>query len=308
MARIGGPSGMVWRHPRPHMSQRRRCHMRRTVAPGRKGVRRRVQQGFKSPSWDRLVCSGSRPPCCPVPMAPAVLLALLAVGLGLGLALPGCDYPTHLWCSSREITTVCQAENYCANLSHPTAAPVQVSLYYESMCQGCRIFLTHQLFSTWLLLPDGVLNITLVPYGNAQEKNVSGKWQFQCQHGSEECLGNMLQACLMHEAQDFNTYFPIIFCMESGSSATKNLEACLQVYAPKLDAGRITACVQGELGAALMHRNAQLTDALDPPHQYVPWVVVNGKHTEELQAQAQSSLLRLVCQLYQVGMGWDGMG
>ena len=101
------------------------------------------------------------------------------------------------------------------------------------------------------------------------------------------------------------------------------------MYAPQLDAGRITACVQGELGTALMHRNAQLTDALDPPHQYVPWVVINGvggaqgseggrgdrpcdeqphvspqKHTDELQAEAQSSLLRLVCQLYQVGRGW----
>lgn len=26
-----------------------------------------------------------------------------------------------------------------------------------------------------------------------QEKKVGGKWQFQCQHGSEECLGNMIQ-------------------------------------------------------------------------------------------------------------------
>lgn len=33
------------------------------------------------------------------------------------------------------------------------------------------------------------------------------------------------QACLMHEAQNFTTYFPVIFCMESGSSATKNLKA-----------------------------------------------------------------------------------
>uniref|UniRef100_A0A8B9BBB9 Gamma-interferon-inducible lysosomal thiol reductase n=1 Tax=Anser brachyrhynchus TaxID=132585 RepID=A0A8B9BBB9_9AVES len=132
-----------------------------------------------------------------------------------------------------------------------------------------------------------------------QEKKVGGKWQFQCQHGSEECLGNMIQACLMHEAENFTTYFPVIFCMESGTSATKNLEACLQVYAPQLDAGRIAACVQGDLGTALMHRNAQLTEALDPPHEYVPWIVINGKHTDELEEQAQRSLLRLVCQLYQ---------
>lgn len=51
---------------------------------------------------------------------------------------------------------------------------------------------------------------------------------------------------------------------------------CLQVYAPQLDGGRIAACVQGDVGAALMHRNAQLTEALDPPHQYVPWIVING--------------------------------
>ncbi|NXA12988.1 GILT reductase, partial [Sapayoa aenigma] len=270
------------------------------------------------------------------PMVPLPALALVAlVAPGLGVA-PGCDYPAHLWCSSPELAAACQVESRCPNLPHPAAAPVELSLYYESLCPACREFLVLELFPTWMLLPSEMLNITLVPYGNAQERNVSGKWSFQCQHGPEECLGNMIEACLMHEAKNFSTYFPVIFCMESGSSVTKNLEAvctplhaspwgcpcaprahhmdisvpltslcvpspwqCLQVYAPELDRDRIASCVQGDTGVALMHHNAQLTNTLDPPHQYVPWIVINGKHTDELQAQAEASLLGLVCHLYQ---------
>ncbi|XP_068020978.1 gamma-interferon-inducible lysosomal thiol reductase isoform X2 [Melanerpes formicivorus] len=180
------------------------------------------------------------------PLAVLALVALLAPGLGV--ALPGCDYPAHLWCSSWEIAVACQVESRCANLSRPAAPPVELTLFYESLCPACRWFLVQQLFTTWLLLPAEALSITLVPYGNAEERNVSGKWQFQCQHGPEECLGNMIETCLMHEAKNFSSYFPVIFCLESGSSVTKNLEA---------------------------------------------------KHTDELQEQAQASLLALVCRLYQ---------
>ncbi|NWV47745.1 GILT reductase, partial [Daphoenositta chrysoptera] len=243
-----------------------------------------------------------------VPLAVLALVALVApVAPGLGAA-PGCDSPAHRWCSSRDAAVACQVESRCPSLPRPAAAPVQLSLYYESLCPACREFLVMKLFSTWLLLPHEMLSITLVPYGNAQERNVSGKLDFQCQHGPKECLGNMMEACLMHEAKNFSTYFPLIFCLESGSSVTENLEArppvpcarqCLQIYAPELESGRVAACVQGDTGVALMHHNAQLTEALDPPHQYVPWITVNGKHTDELQAQAEASLLGLVCHLYQ---------
>ncbi|XP_030322180.1 gamma-interferon-inducible lysosomal thiol reductase isoform X1 [Calypte anna] len=230
------------------------------------------------------------------PAPPLALLALVALlAPGIGVALPGCDNP----CASSDVAVACQAESRCGNTPHPAAPPVELSLYYESLCPACRGFLVHQLFTSWLVLPPEVLNITLVPYGNAQEKNESGKLEFECQHGQEECLGNMIEACLLHEAQNFSTSFPVIFCMESGSSVTKNLEACLQVYAPHLDGARISSCVRGPTGTALMHRNAQLTQALDPPHHYVPWILINGKHTEELQAQAQTSLLGLLCHLYQ---------
>jgi interferon gamma-inducible protein 30 len=47
-----------------------------------------------------------------------------------------------------------------------------------------------------------------------------------------------------------------------------------------------------------MHKLAQKTASLNPPHNYVPWIVVNGKHTDEIQHAAQDDLLGLICKLY----------
>ena len=42
------------------------------------------------------------------------------------------------------------------------------------------------------------------------------------------------------------------------------------------------------------------TESLDPPHNYVPWIVVDGEHNNELQQAAMDNLLALVCKLYKV--------
>jgi interferon, gamma-inducible protein 30 len=33
----------------------------------------------------------------------------------------------------------------------------------------------------------------------------------------------------------------------------------------------------------LMHQMGKDTESLDPSHTYVPWIVVNGQHTDEIQ-------------------------
>lgn len=42
------------------------------------------------------------------------------------------------------------------------------------------------------------------------------------------------------------------------------------------------------------------TESLQPPHQYVPWVTVNGVHTEDIEQQAETDLVKLICQTYKV--------
>ena len=39
--------------------------------------------------------------------------------------------------------------------------------------------------------------------------------------------------------------------------------------------------LQGRLGNALLHKFAVATDKLDPPHTYVPWIVIDGDSDEE---------------------------
>lgn len=70
---------------------------------------------------------------------------------------------------------------------------VNFSLYYETLCPYCQQFITEQLTRAYSTIPD-IINITIVPYGNAHETydSSSQMYQFTCQHGPDECVGNLI--------------------------------------------------------------------------------------------------------------------
>ncbi|XP_033993248.1 gamma-interferon-inducible lysosomal thiol reductase [Trematomus bernacchii] len=234
----------------------------------------------------------------------AALLLVLTVWLNVqygGCAFSSsCSLPPSKWCSSLDSAIQCGVLKQCLlsnfTRSHQTADQVEVGLYYESLCPGCRLFLTQMLLPTWVLLEE-IMSVTLVPYGNAQEKNVGGKYVFECQHGEQECLGNMIETCLLNMT-DASAAYETIHCMESADDVISAAKSCVDLFSPELKWESIDSCVNGDKGNQLMHQNALKTQALNPPHKYVPWITVNGAHTDDLQDKASTSLFSLVCSMY----------
>ncbi|KAJ8332734.1 hypothetical protein SKAU_G00425230 [Synaphobranchus kaupii] len=137
---------------------------------------------------------------------------------------PSCGYPLSEWCRNPETARKCGVEKHCLerNATRPNRAEssVEVGLYYESLCPGCRLFLTQQLFPTWSMLQD-IMNVQLVPYGNAKESFDGKKYLFTCQHGEEECLGNMIEGTRYERA---GSPVPSCLSMKSDHSMDPPLE------------------------------------------------------------------------------------
>ncbi|XP_033110696.1 gamma-interferon-inducible lysosomal thiol reductase-like [Anneissia japonica] len=226
-----------------------------------------------------------------------VAFLLLLINVNVILA-DRCSLHPSLWCSSRETARACKVEQQCKPWLKLKidAPPVNLTLYYESLCPDCKQFIAEQLQPTWEKLgATGILNLELVPYGNAQEQNVGDEWQFTCQHGERECAGNVMETCVL-SLVPFKQAVLVIFCMEAANDPANAAQQCLMKYGLEFNA--VSKCANSSQGNQLEHKMALKTDALQPPHTYVPWVTIEGVHTEEMEKAAEKDLLHLICNYY----------
>ncbi|CAF0825939.1 unnamed protein product [Didymodactylos carnosus] len=134
---------------------------------------------------------------------------------------------------------------------------IDLAITADTICP--RVWPAYQALSS-------IVNITFIPYGNAKElfRPETGLWQFYCQHGSDECLGNIIH-CALKSSIDYD---------------------------------KISTCTKSKLGNDLQHQYALMTDALQPQHTFVPWVTLNNEHTAKIQEQAEDNLIGLLCDTY----------
>ncbi|PRQ42849.1 putative gamma interferon inducible lysosomal thiol reductase GILT [Rosa chinensis] len=154
---------------------------------------------------------------------------------------------------------------------------VNLSLYYETLCPSCASFIVNELAAT-LFDPEGdlvsIVNLRLVPYGNAQVKAPNKTIVCQKRH------------------------FKFIHCLESklieGLHSSKEYawESCCVKL--EMDSDRLGKCYRSGYEKKLILENAKETDHLVPPHEYVPWVVVNGQPLKD----DYLNFVRYVCNAY----------
>ncbi|KAK7305457.1 hypothetical protein VNO77_43363 [Canavalia gladiata] len=177
-----------------------------------------------------------------------------------------------------------QSESY----SH---GKVSLELYYESLCPYSANFIVNYLPEIFNrdLIP--IIDLKLVPWGNAK---LRANKTFDCQHGPYECLLNTVEACAIDIWPQLNNHFPFIYCVEELVYRRKSVEweSCFEILG--LDSKPINQCYRSEHGKKLELQYAAETNALQPPHMYVPWVVVDGKPLYE----DYENFLSYVCKAY----------
>lgn len=237
------------------------------------------------------------------------IIAILLLGISVSPVVAGpnsCDAGPKYWCKSYETATECGVLAWCklkwqqdaehaAEPTFPTTPSVNVTLYFEVLCGGCRQWILNTGYPVFeKLLGTGVLSLELVPYGNA---HVMIDGTVQCQHGPAECYGNTIESCAIHCLKDAKVWFPFVRCMESMHVFTDAAaEGCANTL--KIDYKPIRECVNGPEGKALIQKNKARTDALVPRHNYVPWLTMNGVHNDDVQDGLTFNMLKYVCDAY----------
>ncbi|KAK1426876.1 hypothetical protein QVD17_15556 [Tagetes erecta] len=168
---------------------------------------------------------------------------------------------------------------------------VKLTLYYEALCPGCADFIVNYLYKIFDNGLISIVDLKLSPYGNAK---ISSNGTIVCQHGEWECVLNTIEACSIHAWPAVSDHFPFVYCVEKLNDEGKYAQwkTCFETLG--LDPKPVIDCYNDGTGHKLELQYADEITALEPPHAYVPWVVVDGKPLYE----DYTDFISFICKAY----------
>ncbi|EPS59926.1 hypothetical protein M569_14879, partial [Genlisea aurea] len=171
-----------------------------------------------------------------------------------------------------------------------TGERVSLSLYYESLCPYCADFIVNKLSKIFQNRLIDVVDLRLIPWGNT---HILPNSTWACQHGADECFLDVVDACAIRVWPEW-THFRFIHCVERLHLMGKHTEwrSCFTTLA--LDPTPLYNCYNYGLGYRLEKQYADETFALNPPHRFVPWVVVDGLPLQ----QDYQNFISYICKAY----------
>ena len=172
----------------------------------------------------------------------------------------------------------------------------KIQVYVESLCPDCMDFIGRSFKKYYETVEKpNLADIEFIPFGNANESynNDTKKWEFSCQHGENECYGNLIETCIIQLMGRKSSYDAII-CIEDNILAyekdfNKTMDYCFGDDPTLYD--QIKECVASDLGNFYQHQMAQKT----ADHRWVPWIVVDGVHDEDIENQIIADLVNYLC-------------
>lgn len=173
-----------------------------------------------------------------------------------------------------------------------------MSIYYESLCPYSADFIVNHLVKLFQTNLISIVNLKMVPWGNAR---IAPNGTFVCQHGNDECLLNSIEACTIKAYADVEHHFRFIHCLERLTIEGRYNEwfNCIQMTG--LGALPILNCYKSSKGKSIEQKFAKETAQLNPPHTFVPWVVVNSHALQE----DYQNFVTYICKAYKGSLKLD---
>lgn len=167
-----------------------------------------------------------------------------------------------------------------ANLNAQEAKPIHIKTEYESLCPYSRMWIIQGLVPAISAL-DELIDFELIPYGNFRNN--------QCHHGADECHYNRVHSCAIINSQErfslSKTNALFVKCSMINCKDDRTDDCWESCTSPETAESIHTCLTNGD--AEIF--NDEMRDRTGP-HDYVPWIFINGKRVERQAFQNELCL------------------